>query len=690
MKIQAALTNKEGILAENLQKLVTAAAAADALSDNSKLRRMKWTELKLFTDILDKHGVEIPTKIARCVTRKFAETALNNEQLDDWIKIACPFQQDQTLGTAWSLSAPRMSLLVDCSTLEEIADVSANVLGSFLNDSGMRMIANVTTKAPNANTTLKAFVQGILSAYDDWVIAKLGCDDSEAEAPLPGLDMLVKICRGFSALLDPRPGRFQALPDDVEFLMPSRPTKLLDTLAKVLEPASSALFSHMRDSDQWKELMTEYLKVGANEKILCTEINEFADMLDNAAGMPWAERMDGYTHLVQAFPRLRPPQLRPGAVLHLEQELLSRVQAEVKSLKEESTPSAEFAGHTMAQKLACLAQLHKILAGSKTNEATEELQSLNELMSSWRAQDNQAALEEVSQMDMRSDKEVEALITKLKAAKNVDITEGMVVQLGDCRNSLHQYTAQKLLTTPVEDTVPTLLARGGEALNLLHDMKAVCEALGGQKDRNTMLAVDEVASRILSMRIPLAAGVRMTSPGTIVDNLDKAIKAHSAWSVSCKRWSKSDNGVQGPSVVALSDMLGHGATIEIQLSEYISRNAHHSIGCSMRYMKVKTEEANRIGGGHPEKAGTLWSDGLDDEATLDKVLDHAEATVLAAAGEFIDSCRKVLHEASKYDATLLAGYTHRHRCIPRHRGVLKSGYTPTSGYAPTSGYSLGP
>ena len=648
MKITAASNANETILVDSLTSLVKAASAAELLADPAKMKKMKWAELQLNIQLVEKYGCEVSANVARSATRKYAEILLDQEKFDEWLLVACPWKVGDETSTdvgGWTLAAPRMWKLTDCPDEKEKKDLHASFLGCFFNDTGMRMLMNVTNGAPAAVPTLVLFVHKFLSARDDWATACLveGNDHQD----LPCLTSFVSVCRGFSALLHPIPAAYSAHVKDANFVLPGKsqhPTTE-GTMMGLLPPASTVMFSHIRDSEVWQSFSTTFVRVAAMEKMLAPKMTALCDELASTDTEGWTFCVDVYGRAVQLLTEIR-GQLRPGATALVEEALVKALARDSEQVQDMATTTC-FTGCFLSERISILEELRNFFSGVGTTEAKIHLQKANEALGTWRAANTQAALEEVSRLPMTSEAHVDQLLAALKAGKNTEIPESLAQQFCDTRNLLHKFLADTLANTDLEKTTPKMFAKPFEALDLLHGLKAVAAALGPD-DSLSQVAAKEVAQRILNMRLAVHKGQSSQSlPSILIVALDECTKAHSSFLASHRRWSKGDAGLSQPSLTWIHFMLDHGQKVENELSTFVGTKCSISVSASAKHLRKVFDTASDVAGGHPSIPKACWTHGFDDASpTIDGLLAHAETTLLCARGEFIDNCKKELQVAS--------------------------------------------
>ena len=105
MRMHAAAKEGQSIVAAEMETLIAAASAADCLQPG-KIKKLKWSDLVKYVELLEQQGHELPISCARAVSRKHAETLLEYSQWADWCNVSRPWQLEDDATPAWTISLP--------------------------------------------------------------------------------------------------------------------------------------------------------------------------------------------------------------------------------------------------------------------------------------------------------------------------------------------------------------------------------------------------------------------------------------------------------------------------------------------------------------------------------------------------------------------------------------------------------
>lgn len=317
-KMQA--TKSGTIEHEQLQTLVACVSSADILSDPTRVKKMKWVELeKCVKIVLEADGIgSLPTRVALTLTRRYAESMLEDERWDDWVKVVAPGQSADDQDEGWSIAAPCFWALRPGDSAEDIEKAAfvEQLCGSFCNDLGMRMFANVSNHVSGAKDVLVGVSHKFLEAMADYSLQTNSAIDIPNE-----YEPLVKLFRGVSALVHPVPGAFSAAAGDADFVADALPKKPAagQRMDGIALPASRVMHAHVRDSPVWQEHYRAYVAFGAAEMRLGADLRNHMDCLQKAIDDPtsWGDRASYLEEACNAAGTLK-MSLRPGAIGELE------------------------------------------------------------------------------------------------------------------------------------------------------------------------------------------------------------------------------------------------------------------------------------------------------------------------------------------------------------------------------------
>lgn len=131
----------------------------------------------------------------------------------------------------------------------------------------------------------------------------------------------------------------------------------------------------------------------------------------------------------------------------------------------------------------------------------------------------------------------------------------------------------------------------------------------------------------------------------IIAAADKAWKAYNDWVSTSRRIAKG--GMSGPTELWMNKAAEDASEVQSQVSSLLDEKAELVIDASRSYMVAKKATCSEVAGANPAKPAAEWHLGLAANTSMQKVLDTAKATLMAAAGEKIDLNKRLLKEAMR-------------------------------------------
>ena len=498
MRMHAAAKEGQSIVAAEMETLIAAASAADCLQPG-KIKKLKWSDLVKYVELLEQQGHELPISCARAVSRKHAETLLEYSQWADWCNVSRPWQLEDDATPAWTISLPILRA-ASPGAEEDQGNFADSFLGTFFNDTGLRLImAHQHSSGTAGNPSgLQNALETFLNMYEDWDADGTALEGHAAQHCIkPFLSAL----RGMSALISPVPGKYGATAADVEFVMPSSSAKPPATDAATMEllapPASKVIFTHMRDSAMWKQLRNDFTAVAAAEAVMSPAI---FGLMDKVAVNAAAGDMAGFGHLIQSvqeaaskLPEFR-ASLRPGATSQLEGLLMTALQKAIDDLAGNATTSM-----ALTDRMAMYARIRDILQQGHLQGTEAMLQTVNSTITGWQATDNMSALEQALRKPLQTPEDIGAFLAAVKAAEGLDVPPSTSRLLSDARGLIFKAMTSCLDGLSAEATTVGAVDVYLHAIDVLNKLPGLPGAPEEKKVYQT--APNELAKRVIALKM---------------------------------------------------------------------------------------------------------------------------------------------------------------------------------------------
>lgn len=435
---------------------------------------------------------------------------------------------------------------------------------------------------------------------------------------------------------------------DVEFLRMPAKKDGSDSFVNLLPPASMVMASHLRDSPVWQRLFSEFVAVAASEKLTGPQLWALCDELTTKQSAIFNDKAEVYEKVFNLLPGAR-QRLRPGATAFCEESFLNALKADISAVTQ---ATGNYDGEPISSRISVLSSLRKFLNESAfaAIDFKDLLQTVNEKLEVWRAEDSMVGLEEVLQGSMKSASDAARFVSALRNAKGIEVTPAIAQAMVDIRGLIHKAIADTLSLANDNDITPNMLEPFTQALDLINGTKAVLDMQGIQ-DRPVQLAFSELATKVMDLRRSFLALTRAAEskvpPGKIISELDRCVKAFAAHSTCHKHWSTPDNvqAFPAPDLRWLQQILSDSAQVAARFAKCIAQHCPVAFTASQKFLEKNVQAAKEVAGGHPSKPGQPWFCDVENLQDFEQILIASSNTLLVAKGEYIDGCKKRLTEA---------------------------------------------
>lgn len=650
-----------------LDTLIHLAEVAEAIVP-TRIAKCSLPELQRHIEELESEGFDLPPGSAGIVTSKIATAHLQEQKFDAWLTCIA-FWRPTDRNDCWSFVMARLNLLIpDGDEPEEenlglghvriiedgdervqkddkktvVAKLRMCFFDSFFNDTVLGFAQSISQDSG----PMVELAERICKEADN--ITKFAAQCPEYVEPLASAcTSLLQTCRGICALLVPRPAVFDSTTGDVDFLFGisggGRRRQHKMSSASVLAdlcPQSRPLAQVMKLEDgAWRKMLDKYkagLALEVAKKDAFYEVEKATDMLHNGGymqedGFENSEaRVAAINDACARLPDLR-NSLRPGACYRIEQNLLDEFTQQWEDW----------------QKL----DKDALLKGSQSLSAIVDVLGERGLALKAKIANHMQAI-----IDADKIQKLDGALTSLKFDKISDINDFVCVLEPHIGKDL---SAQHLnLIGDVRDLVWQLLAKILEQEDSVKDINAISECLRVVKKFVGPVRIEASGPDVQDIPVTVAKAISDLKAahmnlnnavffgGDVDLALNHAVRATEHYEKKvAPKYATEDNGLGGPCGIAVGKMLSVGGSALEKVKDTLADQCLKALRRQKDDYTSLVESVQDMAGGHPEKGGKVWHDGLAPLAPLEKVLAHCKTTLLKAKGSAIASGISKLDQA---------------------------------------------